>query len=102
MPNYAHPPPSFVFIFGDVWPTPEPLSAVLGTTVLWVQGIYVITIVVPSTADRGSGVGQMSHQFKDEGVGDAFDSLLVHYSMGSTDVLPTVSKVYMRDQIWIC
>ena len=34
-------PPPFVFKFGDVWPTLEPLSAaVLGTNVLWVQGSY--------------------------------------------------------------
>ena len=26
------PPPPFVINFGDVWPTPEPLSAVLETT----------------------------------------------------------------------
>ena len=34
------PPPPIVIKFGDVWPTSEPLSAVLGTNVLWVQGSY--------------------------------------------------------------
>ena len=28
----------FVFTFGETCPTPEPISAVLGTNVLWLQG----------------------------------------------------------------
>ena len=36
------PPPSppLVINFGEVWPTPEPLHAILGTNVLWFQGSY--------------------------------------------------------------
>ena len=32
------PPPPFVFIFGGIWSTPEPLPAVLGTNVPWILG----------------------------------------------------------------
>ena len=34
----GNPPPSIVINFGDIWPTSEPLSAVLGTNLLLVQG----------------------------------------------------------------
>ena len=45
----------------------------MGTNVLWVQGCYL----VPSTADRGSGVGQMSLYLKTKGGGgDTFDSMV--------------------------
>ena len=36
--KYPPLPPPFVFKFGGDWSTPEPLPAVLGTNVLWVQG----------------------------------------------------------------
>ena len=39
-------------------------------------------LLVPRTADRGSGVGQMSPNLKTKvGGGDAFDSILTHCSL---------------------
>ena len=58
---------------------------------LWVPGCYL----VPSTADIGSGAGQMSPNLKTKGGrGDAFDSILVHYSMGPIprEVMPLLQK----------
>ena len=48
----ATPHPPFVINFGDVWPTSEPLSAVLGTN--------VTKELVHNIADRGSDVGRTS------------------------------------------
>ena len=71
-----HPPPytPFVNTFGDVWPTPEPLSAVLGTNVRFRAVIQRATteqlyrqLVVPNSADRGSCVGQTSPKIMTKG-----------------------------------
>ena len=57
--NYIEPKeplqPPIVINFGDIWPTSEPLSGVLGTT-------SCLSVLVASTADRGSDVGQTSQK----------------------------------------
>ena len=63
----AHTP--FVINFRNVLP----LSAVLGTNVLWVQGSYTdrqpTEYIVPNTADRASGVGKRFPKLMTKGGG---------------------------------
>ena len=80
-PPLPLPPWSLILGTCGLWPTSEPLSAILGTTILWDQG----STVVPNTANRGSDVGQKSSKINDDwGGGGCLVPYIVHYSMIAT------------------
>ena len=61
------PYPPIVINFGNIWPTSELLSVVLGTNVLCVSRAANYSTVVSNTANRGSDVGQMFQKINDDG-----------------------------------
>ena len=73
--NYTERKANTILIhFGDFWPTSEPLSAVLGFNVLWVQG----STLVANTADRAKA--QKSPKLKTMGVGGYYARYILYTS----------------------